>query len=69
MKTIPLLPRLIAIAAAAAPVGAQTTGGATALAIKGASDSRLSLPYQQPRVDGGTVAGVTATATATIIVN
>jgi uncharacterized protein (TIGR02597 family) len=62
MKTIPLLPRLIAIAAAAAPVGAQTTGGATALTIKGASDSRLSLPYQQPRVDGGTVAGVTATS-------
>ena len=59
MKT-QLIVASVLLMAAAAPVCAQTTGGATALTIKGASDSRLSLPYQPPRVEGGTVSGVTA---------
>lgn len=39
---------------------AQSSGGSTSLLIKGAADTRLSLPYQRPHTDAGTVSGVTA---------
>jgi uncharacterized protein (TIGR02597 family) len=47
-------------ATGAGAVMAQSTGGSTTLVIKGAADSRLSLPYQHPRIDGGSITGVTA---------
>lgn len=39
---------------------AQSSGGSTTLVIKGAADTRLSLPYQRPQVDTGTISGVGA---------
>lgn len=40
------------------PASAQSTGGSLTLTIRAQSDSRLSLPYQHPRLEGGEIAGV-----------
>ena len=58
MKTIQLF--LFGLIAHGGIASAQSTGGSTTLHIKGAADSRLSLPYQQPHLDGGSISGVTA---------
>jgi uncharacterized protein (TIGR02597 family) len=44
---------------------AQSTGGSLALTIRAQSDTRLSLPYQHPRIEGGDIAGV-ASASLTL---
>lgn len=57
----PTLPACgLALLLAAGSAAAQSSGGSTSLLIKGASDSRLSLPYQRPHTDAGTVSGVGA---------
>lgn len=58
MKTIQTF--LFCLLAQGGIASAQSTGGSTTLIIKGASDSRLSLPYQQAHLDGGAISRVTS---------
>lgn len=58
MKTIQIL--LVGLVALGVAAKAQSTGGSMTLVINGAADTRLSLPYQRPHLDRGTVSGVTA---------
>ncbi len=58
MKTIQTF--LFCLFAHGGIASAQSSGGSTTLVIKGAADSRLSLPYQQAHLDGGAISGVTS---------
>ena len=60
MKTFFLPACGLAVLLTIVPASAQSSGGSASLLIKGAADTRLSLPYQRPHTDSGAVSGVTA---------